>query len=167
MKISAEEVAVLHAEAVAEALTGAADSKASISSQLLHSLLAQYVIRENPFENAELREAITKFEEHKTPTFLPLLRAEEQTVPVDLALPISMAGGTTQASSLAGVLEDLGYGCTSSSAAFKDVLRQIGAIDEAAIASVLAMMMRTHSNLTDLHGTQVNFPPLQKLLIKI
>lgn len=67
-----------------------------------------------------------------------------------------MAGGKIQASSLAGVLEDLGYSSTSSSAAFQDVVRQVDTVDEAAVASMIAMMMRTHDNLHDIHGTQVH-----------
>ena len=104
---------------------------------------------------AELQQAIGKFEAPKNPTFLPLLKAEEQIISTDSALPSSMAGGSLQASSLAGILEELGYSSTSSSAAFQDVLRQVDDADEAAIASMIGMMMRTHSTLNDLHGTQV------------
>lgn len=60
-----------------------------------------------------------------------------------------------KASPLAGVLEELGYGCTQNGAAFQDVLQQVNSVDEADIASMLGMMLRTRAGLNDPHGTQV------------
>ena len=117
----------------------------------------QFLSQQPLADNAELQQAISRFEAHKNPTFLPLLKTEEQIISTELALPSSMAGGQLQASGLAGILEDLGYNSTSSSAAFQDVLRQVDDVDEAAIAAMIGMMMRTHSTLNDLHGTQVMF----------
>ena len=53
-------------------------------------------------------------------------------------------------------MEDLGYACTQTESAFRDVLHQFcSSPDEAVLANVLGMMARTHSNLDNRHGTQV------------
>ena len=59
------------------------------------------------------------------------------------------------AAGLAGAVEELGYSCTQSETAFASVLKQFRGLDEAAVASLLGMMVRTHNTLEDRHGTQV------------
>ena len=141
------------AEAITEALIGVADSGASIPGPQLHSILVQSLLQEPLLENAELQAVVAKFKEHTSLTFLPLLNSQESASPRRHVPALSMAGGN----SLAGIVEDLGYGCTQNGAAFQDVLSQINSVNEADIASMLGMMLRTHATLNDVHGTQVHF----------
>ena len=62
------------------------------------------------------------------------------------------------AAGLAGAVEELGYSCTQSETAFASVLKQFRGLDEAAVAGLLGMMVRTHNTLEDRHGTQVRLP---------
>lgn len=142
---------------VTEALAKAAASRSPIAGDQLHSLLALALAQEPLAENADLRAAAVQFEKHKGVTFLPLLNLQDQSASSSSSLPLGMAGGQLQASALAGVLEDLGYACTQSDAAFQDVLGQVQSVDEASVASMLGMMIRTHNSLDDRHGTQVTY----------
>lgn len=66
-------------------------------------------------------------------------------------------GAAPKTSSLAGVMEELGYACTASEAAFAEVLDAYGApVDELAVAEVMGMVARTHSGLEDPSGTQAS-----------
>lgn len=66
-------------------------------------------------------------------------------------------GVTPKASSLAGVMEEAGYACTASEAAFAEVLDGCGSpVDEVAVAEVVGMVARTHSGLDDPSGTQAS-----------
>lgn len=86
---------------------------------------------------------------------LAFIRAQSTVSSRGSQQPLQMAGNLVAAAGLAGVVEELGYSCTQSEAAFTDVLKQFQALDETAVASMLGMMVRTHSNLEDRHGTQV------------
>ena len=147
--------AVHSAGDITEALKRAAESNTHIAGHQLHSLLVQALAQQPLAENADLRAAAVQFERHKGITFLPLLNLQDQSTLSSSPPPLSMAGGQLQASALAGVMEDLGYACTQSDAAFQDVLRQVQSVDESSIASMLGMMIRTHNSLNDRHGTQV------------
>lgn len=125
----------------------------------LHSLLAQCLAQEPGAEDAELQAAAARFQAQPSLTFLPLLTPASEPLPLDFTPPASMAAGKVQASTLPGVLEELGYACTQSGPAFQDVLRQVSTVDEAAVAAMLSMMIRTHDNLDDPHGTQVSIEP--------
>lgn len=61
---------------------------------------------------------------------------------------------------LAGVIADLGYGCTQTESALEDVVKQFPSVDEPAIARVLGMMVRTHTKLDDRTVTQAKLPDL-------
>lgn len=62
-----------------------------------------------------------------------------------------------KAGSLGGVMEEMGYACTASEAAFAEVLETYGApVGEAAVAEVVGMVARTHSGLDDPSGTQAS-----------
>ena len=74
-----------------------------------------------------------------------------------------MAAEVAQISSLAGLMEDLGYGCAQTEAVFKDVLKHFPSVNEASIAQVVGMMARTNSTLGDRSGTQVCRSPAQHL----
>ena len=69
-----------------------------------------------------------------------------------------MASHLVAAAGLAGAVEELGYSCTQSETAFASVLKQFRGLDEAAVAGLLGMMVRTHNTLEDRHGTQVCCP---------
>ena len=69
---------------------------------------------------------------------------------------LNMAEDIGKASQLCGVVEDLGYGCTANEAAFKDVLKQVSAVDEAAVADLFSMIARTEGKGADTHGTEAS-----------
>ena len=69
---------------------------------------------------------------------------------------LNMAEDIGKASQLSGVVEDLGYGCTASEAAFKDVLKQVTTVDEAAVADLFTMFARSEGKAADTHGTQTS-----------
>lgn len=69
---------------------------------------------------------------------------------------LNMAEDIGRASQLSGVVEDLGYGCTASEAAFKDVLKQVTTVDETAVADLFSMFARTDGKAADTHGTQTS-----------
>lgn len=60
-----------------------------------------------------------------------------------------MTNQLEMANSLAGVMEEHGYSCSTSQAVFRAVIAQFGAIDESAVARVVGMMARTHAGLDD------------------
>lgn len=144
----------VHAGSVLQAIQRAEDrgSEAQIPEDQLHSLLVQVLSGQASPENAELQAAVSNLAQQRGLTFLPFLNPSP---PIVSTPPHRMAGNQPPASSLAGVLEDLGYGCTQNSAAFQDVLGQVNTIDETNIASMLGMMMRTHTGHNHLHGAQV------------
>ena len=115
---------------------------AIVSSSLLHE------------SHAELEQVLSKLALGKSVTLLPLLNsAGSESAAVD---PAVMAVEVASATGLAGIMEDLGYACTQTESAFRDVLHQYrSTLDEAVLANVLGMMARTHSNLDNRHGTQV------------
>ena len=69
---------------------------------------------------------------------------------------LNMAEDIGRASQLSGVVEDFGFSCTSNEAAFKDVLKQVTIVNEAAVADLFSMMARTEGAAADTHGTQVS-----------
>ena len=69
---------------------------------------------------------------------------------------LRMAEDIGRASQLSGIVEDFGYGCTANEAAFKDVLKQVGNVDEAAVAGLFSMMARTDAKLPDSQNTQTS-----------
>ncbi len=93
----------------------------------------------------------------REPTTLAFVRAQS-IGSGRLQQPHPMAGGLVAAAGLAGVVEDLGYPCSQSEAAFASVLSKFPGVDESAVAGLLGMMVRTHSGLEDRHGTQVKKP---------
>lgn len=60
-----------------------------------------------------------------------------------------MTSQLDEANSLAGVMEEHGYSCSSSEVVFQAVISQFGLIDELAVAKVIGMMARTHTGLDD------------------
>ena len=66
-----------------------------------------------------------------------------------------MSAESESAAGIAGVVEELGYGCTASEAAFKVVLDQFEVVDETALARVLGVLMREQSAAEGQSGVQV------------
>ena len=69
---------------------------------------------------------------------------------------LNMAEDIGRASQLSGVVEEFGYGCTANEAAFQDIVKQVTAVNEAAVADLFSMMARTDAHLPDLHSTQTS-----------
>ena len=69
---------------------------------------------------------------------------------------LTMADDIGRASQLSGLVEDFGYGCTANEAAFKDVLKQVSTVDEAAVADLFSMFACTEGMPADTHSTQTS-----------
>lgn len=69
---------------------------------------------------------------------------------------LNMAEDIGKASELSGIVEEFGYGCTANETAFKDVLKQVATVNEAAVADLFSMMASTEGKSVDVHGTQAS-----------
>lgn len=69
---------------------------------------------------------------------------------------LSMVEELGRESQLSGIVEEMGYSCTANEAAFKDVLKQVPGVNEAAVADLFGMMARTHATLADSPSTQTS-----------
>lgn len=69
---------------------------------------------------------------------------------------VSMAEELGAGSQLSGIIEEMGYSCTANEAAFKELLKQVSNVNEAAVADLFSMMARTHANLPDSQSTQAS-----------
>lgn len=56
-----------------------------------------------------------------------------------------MSAERESAGGIAGVVQEVGYGCTASEAVFLQILNQFEAIDETALARVVGVMIRKQS----------------------
>lgn len=87
------------------------------------------------------------------PTLWPFLKSSEinlfQDPKVRKSSISNMTSHLDMANSLAGVMEEHGYPCSSSEAVLQAVIGQFGLIDELAVAKVIGMMARTHTGLDD------------------
>lgn len=62
-----------------------------------------------------------------------------------------------EATDVASVMEELGYGCTIDVSHCKDILSLFSPLKEETVSKIISMVVRTHTGLEDAHGTHATF----------
>jgi len=62
-----------------------------------------------------------------------------------------------EATDVANIMEELGYGCTIDVSHCKDILALFSPLKEETVSKIISMVVRTHTGLEDAHGTHATF----------
>ena len=62
-----------------------------------------------------------------------------------------------EATDVANIMEELGYGCTIDVSHCKDILSFFSPLKEETVSKIISMVVRTHTGLEDAHGTHSTF----------